>query len=74
MMMHLKPHLVKREKFEAGYVGPTGEKEVSIILEQGMPALTKNGVLGDPSKASADKGSVYIERLADFLMAEISRE
>lgn len=73
MMMHLEPNLVKKERFEAGYIGPTGEKEVSVILEQGMPALTKNGVLGDPRKASADKGEIYLERLADFFVREISK-
>jgi creatinine amidohydrolase len=74
MMMNLKPHLVKKEKFEAGYVGPTGEREVTIILEKGMPALTKNGVLGDPSKASADKGSIYLERMTEFLVNKISKD
>jgi creatinine amidohydrolase/Fe(II)-dependent formamide hydrolase-like protein len=38
-----------------------------------MPALTPNGVLGDPRKASAEKGRVYIERLADFLVEKIGR-
>ncbi len=73
IMMALENDLVLRDKFAPGYLGPTTEKEVRIIIEQGMPALTKNGVIGDPGKASAEKGEIYLERLADFLVREISK-
>ncbi len=36
-----------------------------------MPALTENGVLGDPRKASAEKGEVYLDRLASFLVDQV---
>ena len=71
LMMALEPALVDRDRLAPGYVGPMGEKEVVVVLEEGMPALTENGVIGDPRKASAEKGKVYLERLADFLVAEI---
>ncbi|MEW6194917.1 MAG: creatininase family protein [Bacteroidota bacterium] len=71
IMLLLENKLVLKEKYECGYLGPTGEKEIRIILEKGMPALTKNGVLGDPRKASLDKGEVYLERLSSFLIQEI---
>lgn len=74
IMMALENSLVLPENFTPGYMGPTTENEVRIILEQGMPALTKNGILGDPGKASAAKGEIYLERLADFLAREISRQ
>lgn len=74
MMMALEDALVLRDRFEPGYLGPTTEKEVRIIFERGMPALTKNGVLGDPEKSSAEKGEIYLEGLADFLVREIGRE
>jgi len=35
-------------------------------LEKGMPALTNIGVLGDPRRASAEKGRLYLERLAEL--------
>jgi len=44
---------------------------VQLILEEGMTALTANGVLGDPQKASAAKGEHYLERLADFVIEQI---
>lgn len=71
LMLHLEPELVAREAFAPGYLGPLGEKEVQTIFERGMPALTVNGVLGDPRKASAEKGEVYLEKLASFLVEQV---
>lgn len=73
IMMALESGLVARDKFAPGYLGPTGEREIQIILEKGMPALTPNGVIGDPRKATPEKGEVYLEKLADFLITEIGR-
>ena len=73
MMMALEPALVVYDRFAPGYVGSMGEAEVKIVLERGMPALTPNGVLGDPRSASREKGEIYIERLAEFLVEKIGR-
>jgi creatinine amidohydrolase len=73
MMMALEGDLVATDKFAPGYLGPTGEAELKIILEKGMPALTSNGVLGDPREASAEKGRIYLERLADFLVEQVGK-
>ena len=71
MMMALEPDLVVRERFAPGYLGRVREKEAELIFAKGMPALTENGVLGDPRKASAEKGRVYLRKLVDFLAANI---
>ena len=71
LMLALEPDLVVRDRFAPGYLGPLGENEVRIIFERGMPALTENGVLGDPRKASAAKGEVYLEKLASFLVEQV---
>jgi creatinine amidohydrolase len=71
LMLALEPGLVVRERFAPGYLGPLGETEVKIIFERGMPALTTNGVLGDPRQASAEKGEVYLEKLASFLVEQV---
>ena len=71
IMMALEPGLVHPDRFAPGYVGPTGEAEMAVIFEKGMTALTSNGILGDPRKASAEKGEVYFERFVDFLVSEI---
>lgn len=71
MMLALEPGLVRRDRFAAGYLGPLGEEQVRVILEQGMTALTGNGVLGDPAGSSAERGEVYLELCAEFLAAKI---
>jgi len=71
MMMALEGGLVAADRFAPGYLGPTGEAEIKLIFEKGMPAITSNGILGDPRRASAEKGEAYLERLAEFLASEI---
>lgn len=44
------------------------------MREQGAHALTKNGVHGDPTRASADKGEAYLDRLTEFLVEEIKSQ
>jgi creatinine amidohydrolase len=73
IMMALERELVATDQMAVGYLGPTGEDEFRIILEKGMPALTTNGVLGDPRTASAERGEVYMERLADFVVTRIGK-
>jgi creatinine amidohydrolase len=74
IMLALEGDLVLKDRFVPGYLGQTTENEVRLITEKGMPALTPNGILGDPRKASADKGEFYLEGLADFLVREISKQ
>ena len=71
MMLALESGLVRVDRFEPGYVGPLGESEMKIIFEKGMPALTANGVLGDPRTASAEKGEDYLDQWAEFIISEI---
>lgn len=74
MMLALEPDLVHRDRFAAGYLGPLGEEQVRIVFERGMTALTANGVLGDPAGASAERGEVYLDLLADFLVERLGAE
>jgi len=66
--------LVREDRFSPGYLGSLGEREVKIIMEKGMPALTENGVLGDPGKASAERGEIYLEKIAAYLVKEIKKQ
>jgi len=74
MMLALEGGLVAPERFAPGYVGSLGEAEMKVIFEKGMPALTSNGVLGDPRTASAEKGEDYLERWADLAIASIGTD
>ena len=74
MMLALEAGLVAADRFEPGYTGPLGEAEMKVIFEKGMPALTANGVLGDPRTASPEKGEDYLERWAEFIISEIGKK
>ena len=71
MMMALEGRLVAADRFAPGYLGVFGEAERKLMFEQGMTALTANGILGDPRKASAERGEAYLEQLADFMVSKI---
>jgi len=73
-IMAFAGELVKQDRFAPGYLGPLGEKEIKVILEKGMPALSEKGVLGDPTQASAERGKVYLENIVDFLVKEIKKQ
>lgn len=72
-ILALAENLVKRERFQPGYLGVLGEEEVEMLFKQGMPSLTEIGVIGDPTKASKKRGKVYIERIVEFLIDEIKK-
>ena len=71
MMMALEGGLVAADRFAPGYLGPFGEAEAKLMLEKGASAISANGILGDPRRASAEKGKAYLEGLADFLVSKI---
>lgn len=73
-ILALREKLVMKDRFAPGYLGPLGEEEIKIIIEKGMPSLSEKGVLGDPTKATSNKGKVYLEKTADFLAAEIKKQ
>jgi creatinine amidohydrolase len=72
MMLSLRPELVHMERAVAGY---TGELEDGLVrfLGEGIHVLTDTGVFGDPSRASAENGERYVQRLVD-LAAEFVEE
>jgi creatinine amidohydrolase len=74
LILALANQLVHEDRYAPGYLGSLGEKEVKIVLEKGMPALSEKGVLGDPTKASAEKGAVYLEKTVNFLIGEIKKQ
>lgn len=74
IILALADNLVEKDRFAPGYLGPLGDKEIKIILEEGMPRLTESGVLGDPSKATAKKGMVYLEKTVAFIVKEIKKQ
>lgn len=63
--------MIAHDRLAPGYLGAMGQRGIQIISEKGMPALTENGILGDPRKASAERGEIYLEKIADLWVREI---
>lgn len=70
-MLFLASKLVKNDRFQTGYLGPFGEKECETIKTKGINGLSNIGVIGDPRKATAKKGKVYLEEVVNFCITEI---
>jgi creatinine amidohydrolase len=74
LILAFADQLVREDRYAPGYLGALGEKEVKKIIQEGMPALSDIGVLGDPTKATAEKGAVYLEKTVQFLIEEIKKQ
>ena len=70
MVLALEPTAVYPERGEAGYLGPLAPV-FDLINREGMEAVTPNGILGDPAKARAKHGHVYLARMADLLAEHV---
>lgn len=73
MVLAQRPELVDMSQAAEGFVGTFDEAASRVIFEQGMTALTANGILGDARPARPERGTLYINTLADML-AEFVRE
>ncbi len=73
-MLFLAEDLVRRDRFQPGYLGVLGEEEVEKLFKKGMPSLTDIGVIGDPTKSSKEHGKIYIEKMVEFLTEEIKKK
>ena len=73
MMLELHPELVKMDRAEAGYTGDL-ESGIQRFLGEGVQSISENGVVGDPRKASAEHGRLYLDRLLDLTAELIERE
>jgi creatinine amidohydrolase len=70
LMLSVRPDLVAMDKAQPGYVGDQFSI-AALVFEKGFRAATENGVLGDPSDASAANGEVYLAALTDLLVGFI---
>jgi len=73
MVLATRRDLVDMEHAEAGFVG-SFEDKIDLMRSQGIKALTKNGVLGDPRKGEAKKGEEYLELWAEKMVDFIRRQ
>jgi creatinine amidohydrolase len=71
-MLALDPDLVRLDAAERGDVRPVSQI-MPVLREQGVRAVSGNGVLGDPAGATAAEGEQLLARLADGLNEAMDR-
>jgi len=71
LMLHLAPELVKIDAAAAGNTEPLDEL-LPKMMEGGVREVSPNGVLGDPSGASADEGAALLASLIDDAVRQIN--
>ena len=59
MMLAIHPDLVRMDLAEAGYTGDIEQAVQGIFAQGGVAALSPNGAIGDPARASAEHGERY---------------
>jgi creatinine amidohydrolase len=69
-VLWLHPDLVRAEAAEAGYRGDM-TTIVETLQRVGLKMVTPNGVLGDPTRARADRGARYLDAWAGALAKEL---
>ena len=72
MLLAIAPDLVRLDRAEPGDLRPWSELE-DRILAGGVVAVASNGVLGDPTGASAEEGVALMDELVDRLAADVAR-
>lgn len=69
LMLALSPDLVHLERGEPGHTGPV---PLEKLLNEGLRAVTANGILGDPRGAREDVGRESLAALVDMLERTLS--
>jgi creatinine amidohydrolase/Fe(II)-dependent formamide hydrolase-like protein len=68
IVLALRPDLVHMDRAVCGFLEITSETP-ALLFQKGIKAIDPNGVIGDPRSASAAKGTVYLDRLVDDMVA-----
>jgi mycofactocin system creatininase family protein len=71
LLLHLEPEAVRLDRAEPGDLRPW--RELGPLVEaSGVAAVSPNGVLGDPTGASADEGAAAFDDIVDRLAAVVT--
>ncbi|MBD3211986.1 MAG: creatininase family protein [Candidatus Lokiarchaeota archaeon] len=61
VMLHLAPELVRKERLAKGYVKMITPRIRKKYRANGFQTITENGVVGDQTRATAEKGKDYMK-------------
>ncbi len=70
LLLHLRPDLVRLDRAEPGETRPVGEL-MGRLTAEGVAAVSPNGVLGDPTGATAAEGRRLFEDLVARTVARL---
>lgn len=70
LMLHIRPDSVRLDRAEPGEIRPLGEI-LPLMMAGGVAAVSPNGVLGDPTGATADEGSRVLRAMADAVTRQV---
>jgi mycofactocin precursor peptide peptidase len=62
LMLHLRPRAVRLRRAEKGNTTPIQDL-LPVLVERGVRAVSENGVLGDPTGASAAHGRLLLKEM-----------
>ena len=75
MVLAIRKDLVDMKNAETGFLGSFDDKTMGLMYSQGIKAISKNGVLGDPRKAEIGQGEEYLElwaeKMVDFVRKQV---
>ncbi|WP_369684118.1 creatininase family protein [Haloarchaeobius sp. FL176] len=71
VVLAVDEELVRLEDIESG---PEGDISTARLLSEGFKTITENGVLGDPTEATAEAGETIIQHVVDTYVDHIERE
>jgi creatinine amidohydrolase len=72
LLLAIHPELVRSEQAQAGFTGELQEAIEGIFAKGGVAALSENGTLGDPARASVEHGERYWEVAIELVLEQIS--
>ncbi len=70
-MLHLRPDLARMERAAPGFTNGM-EAVLDELREGGLRPVTSNGILGDPTPATRERGARYLDALADALAGTLA--
>ena len=70
IMLAIAPQLVHMERAEVGVTAPLADL-IDELREGGVHSVSRNGVLGDPLRASESHGRTVLTRLSIDLVAAV---
>lgn len=70
LMLHLRPESIRRDRMAAGETRPLGEIW-SALREGGVRQVSENGVLGDPTGATAEEGVRLLAEMTESVLERI---